>query len=71
MYDFMSEEVREAGKNSPEREFVVKLAAEMVAGKESRHWGKLLSSPLQPLDCWNRILLRSLRQQKVLESGRY
>ena len=67
MNDFISEEVREAGKNSPESEFVVKWAAELAAGKESRHWGKPLSSPLQPLGCWNRILPRSLRQQKLLE----
>jgi hypothetical protein len=43
------------------------LAAKLVAGKESRHWGKLLSFPLHPCCSVNRILPRNSRQQKVQE----
>jgi len=66
--DFICKKVRQPGKDSPERELVVELAAELVAGKESRHWGKLLSFPLHPGRSVNRILPRNVRQQKLVES---
>jgi len=48
--EFMSKKVRKTWRNSPERKFVVRLAAVLVAGKSSRH-GESLPFPSTRLLC--------------------